>query len=69
MKSKHPAKRQRGFFDLGLSVLVLALAGGVVYGVESSRAEQQSVAGAEDQPAAAVEVSAADSTVIAGSPQ
>ena len=40
MKSVNRSKRQSGFFDLGISLIVLALAGGVVYGVESSQGEQ-----------------------------
>lgn len=40
MKSVNRSKRQSGFFDLGISLIVLTLAGGVVYGVESSRSGQ-----------------------------
>ena len=34
MKSIHRAGRQSGFVDLGISLVVIALAGGVAYGVE-----------------------------------
>jgi hypothetical protein len=40
MKSVNHSNRQSGFFDLGMSLLVLAIAGGVVYGVENSHAEK-----------------------------
>lgn len=70
MKCIHRSKRQQGFFDLGMSVLVFALAGGLIYGAETERteqlaAEQQSVAaiqGSQQTPAA---VSVGDKTVIA----
>jgi hypothetical protein len=39
MKSHNIKRNQFGFFDLGLSLLVLTLAGGSVYLIESSRPE------------------------------
>jgi hypothetical protein len=40
MKSLNQSNRQSGFFDLGMSLIVIAIAGGVIYGAESSHAEQ-----------------------------
>ena len=61
MKSVNRSKRQSGFFDLGISLIVLAVAGGVVYGVENSRGEQVAVEqaqGAELQASASGSMSA-----------
>ena len=69
MKSIHNSARQRGFFDLGLSLLVLALAGGVIYGAESSRTEQQSIAAVQAEQPAPVVDSANDKTVVAEAQQ
>ncbi|MGD8351086.1 MAG: hypothetical protein PVI79_17695 [Gammaproteobacteria bacterium] len=44
MKSLNRSNRQSGFVDLGMSLIVILLAGGVAYGVESSKAEQQNIA-------------------------
>ncbi len=65
MKTKHYAKPQRGFFDFGMSVLVLALAGGFIYGAESSRAEQQSIAAVQVEQDISSGVSAGNETVVA----
>ena len=40
MKSLNRSMRQSGFFDFGMSLFILAVAGGVVWGTESSRLEQ-----------------------------
>ena len=74
MKSVHHSKAQRGFFDLGMSLLVLALAGGVIYGAESSHAEQlaaeqQAVAAATQLPSVVAEESDDEPTVVAGASQ
>jgi hypothetical protein len=39
MKSHNISRKQFGFFDLGLSLLVLALAGSSVYLIESNHPE------------------------------
>jgi hypothetical protein len=72
MKTIHHSTPQRGFFDLGISILVLALAGGFLYIDESSHAErlsteEQAIADAEQ--AAPAEVSAGADTVVAGALQ
>ena len=40
MKTSYHRKSQRGFFDLGLSLLVLAVAGGSVLFIEQYQAEK-----------------------------
>ena len=74
MKSIHHSQAQRGFFDLGMSLLVLALAGGVIYGAESTHAEQlaaeqQAVTAAAQQPTITVKDSTGEKTVVAGAAQ
>ena len=69
MKSIQHSPRQLGFFDLGMSFLVLALAGGVIYGAESLRAEQQSLAAVQAEQLAAKAESANDETVVAEAQQ
>ena len=69
MKSIHHSQAQRGFFDLGMSLLVLALAGGVIYGAESAHAEQQAVTTAAQQPTITVKDSTGEKTVVAGAAQ
>jgi hypothetical protein len=39
MKPFDRSRRQSGFFDLGMSLFIIAIAGGVIYGAESSHAE------------------------------
>jgi len=57
MKSYNVNKKQLGFFDLGLSVLILALAGGSVYFTEKDADEKY----AQQQEAAEVAVLEVDS--------
>ena len=40
MKKRNTTKKQSGFFDLGLSLLILAVAGGSVYFAEQEQAEK-----------------------------
>jgi hypothetical protein len=40
MKSLNRSNRQAGFVDLGMSLVVIMLAGGIAYGIESSPADQ-----------------------------
>ena len=49
MKQVNRSRRQSGFFDLGMSLLVIAIAGGVVYGVESAQQEQVAAAQGVDK--------------------
>ena len=67
MKSPNRSSRQSGFFDFGMSLLILAVAGGVVYGVESSRSEQiaaqqHRLAAEQAEPTAMAEFSARENT-------
>ncbi|MCP4983491.1 MAG: hypothetical protein GY935_23700 [Gammaproteobacteria bacterium] len=58
MKSLNKANKQAGFFDLGLSLLILAIAGVTVVSIESSQLEKTEVT-ANPQPAAIEMVSKA----------
>lgn len=40
MNLRNRSNRQSGFFDFGMSLFVIALASGVIYGVEGSHEEQ-----------------------------
>jgi hypothetical protein len=62
MKSIKPTTKQRGFFDLGLSVLVLALAGGVIYGVENTHEAQLAAQSQQQQEPQPAQVAAPEST-------
>jgi len=44
MKAHSKTNKQRGFFDLGLSLLILAVAGGTVLLTESARQENTETA-------------------------
>ncbi|MCP4877621.1 MAG: hypothetical protein GY896_19365 [Gammaproteobacteria bacterium] len=59
MKSPDKANKQAGFFDLGLSLLVLAIAGVTVVSVETTQLEKTEVA-ANPRPAAIEMVSKAE---------
>ena len=51
LQAGYPASRQSGFFDLGLALLILAVSGVSVYGIETNRAESAESAAASDTAA------------------
>ena len=68
MKTIHHSKPQRGFFDLGISAVVLVLAGALFYGAESSQAEPlaaEEQAVPAEQQAGSAGSSASDENAIA----
>jgi len=44
MKTRNKTRKQSGFFDLGLSLVVMAIAGSSVYAIETGQPEDTQVA-------------------------
>ena len=65
MKTHVKRSTQSGFFDLGLSLLVLVLAGGTMLVVESGqRKESESVAGEQTMNAQAMQAKAQEPETV-----